>query len=238
MQWNSVSYPINIWRVTGGKGYHNAGICYGMQGVWYGNGVWYAKVYCVLLHYITTFLFWVICRWRLMSFSFCKLLYLLLIPYFLIYSLISSSPLERMTFCYVLLCRATEVSWIVNDTAEEEVPACSLRHIIKKENSLKKHFSFLVPVLQWRDSFIHSHWEKLQNEPLPYGWKNQSYHGKPSLQSLKAAQTWKYKKNVKNIKVSLFSRNRQDSFSAFTSWKQSSVWAENARWMCALCRGG
>ncbi|KAK9978205.1 hypothetical protein ABG768_019967 [Culter alburnus] len=81
-----------------------------------------------------------------------------------------------MTFCHVLLCRATEVSWIVNDTAEEEVPACSLRHIIKKENSLKKHFSFLVPVLQWRDSFIHSHWEKLQNEPLPYGWKNQSYH--------------------------------------------------------------
>ncbi|RXN06683.1 alpha-N-acetylgalactosaminide alpha-2,6-sialyltransferase 2 [Labeo rohita] len=70
-----------------------------------------------------------------------------------------------------------EVSWIVNDTAEEKaVPACSLRHIIKKEDSLKKQFSFLVPVLQWRDSFISSHWEKLQNEPLPYGWKDQPFH--------------------------------------------------------------
>ncbi|KAK2915887.1 hypothetical protein Q8A67_000261 [Cirrhinus molitorella] len=70
-----------------------------------------------------------------------------------------------------------EVSWIVNYTAEEEaVPACSLRHIIKKEDSLKKQFSFLVPVLQWRDSFINSHWEKLQNEPLPYGWKDQPFH--------------------------------------------------------------
>lgn len=175
MQWNSVSYPINIWRVTAGKGYHNTGICYGMQGVWYGNGVWYAKVFCISLHYITTFLFWVVCRWRLMSFSFC--IYCLY-PIFLYY-FISFSPLEGKTFCYVLLCRATEVSWIVNNRAEEEVPACSLRHIIKKENSLTKHFNFLVPVLQWRDSFIYSHWEKLQNEALPYGWKNQSYDGKP-----------------------------------------------------------
>ncbi|XP_067283148.1 alpha-N-acetylgalactosaminide alpha-2,6-sialyltransferase 2 [Pseudorasbora parva] len=60
--------------------------------------------------------------------------------------------------------------------AEEEVPVCSLRHIIKKDDSLKKHFSFLVPVLQWHDSFIYSHWYKLQNEPPPYGWKDQPVH--------------------------------------------------------------
>ncbi|XP_043081948.1 alpha-N-acetylgalactosaminide alpha-2,6-sialyltransferase 2 [Puntigrus tetrazona] len=70
-----------------------------------------------------------------------------------------------------------EVSWIVNDTAEEEAAsACSLRHNIKKEDDLKRKFSFFVPVLQWRDSFINSHWEKLQNEPLPYGWKDQPFY--------------------------------------------------------------
>uniref|UniRef100_A0A9J7YHD4 alpha-N-acetylgalactosaminide alpha-2,6-sialyltransferase n=1 Tax=Cyprinus carpio carpio TaxID=630221 RepID=A0A9J7YHD4_CYPCA len=71
----------------------------------------------------------------------------------------------------------TEVNWIVNDAAEEEaVPACSLRNTIKKEDTLKRKFSFLVPVLQWRDSFINSHWQKLQNEPLPYGWKDQPFY--------------------------------------------------------------
>lgn len=150
--------------------------------LWYARGmVWkwgmvcQSVLYFTALHYYIFFFFWVVCRWRLMSFSFC--IYCLY-PIFLYY-FISSSPLEGKTFCYVLLCRATEVSWIVNNRAEEEVPACSLRHIIKKENSLKKHFNFLVPVLQWRDSFIYSHWEKLQNEALPYGWKNQSYDGKP-----------------------------------------------------------
>lgn len=98
-----------------------------------------------------------------------------------------NSPIVKeslsLTFRSALLCRATEVSWI-NDIAEEEVPACSLRRVIKHEDSLKKHFSFSVPVLQWRDSFIYSHWQTLRHEPLPYGWKDQPFHGKPSLQSL------------------------------------------------------
>lgn len=67
-------------------------------------------------------------------------------------------------------------TWIVMDSAEEKpVPACSLRHVINKTESLKKQFSFLVPIMQWRDSFSLSHWQKLQNEFLPYGWKNQSF---------------------------------------------------------------
>uniref|UniRef100_A0A671PV25 alpha-N-acetylgalactosaminide alpha-2,6-sialyltransferase n=1 Tax=Sinocyclocheilus anshuiensis TaxID=1608454 RepID=A0A671PV25_9TELE len=44
-----------------------------------------------------------------------------------------------------------------------------------------KRFSFLVPVLQWHDSFINSHWQQLQNEPLPYGWKDQPFHGKVTV---------------------------------------------------------
>ncbi|XP_039510069.1 alpha-N-acetylgalactosaminide alpha-2,6-sialyltransferase 2 [Pimephales promelas] len=72
--------------------------------------------------------------------------------------------------------RATDVSWIVNEIAEEEVPSCSLRRIVKQEDSLKKIFSFSVPVLQWRDSYIYSHWQTLQSEPLPYGWKDQPFH--------------------------------------------------------------
>ncbi|XP_056310341.1 alpha-N-acetylgalactosaminide alpha-2,6-sialyltransferase 2 [Danio aesculapii] len=67
-------------------------------------------------------------------------------------------------------------TWIVMDSAQEKsVPACSLRHIVNKTESLKKQFSFLVPVMQWRDSFGLSQWKKLQSEYLPYGWKNQSF---------------------------------------------------------------
>ncbi|XP_059406391.1 alpha-N-acetylgalactosaminide alpha-2,6-sialyltransferase 2 isoform X1 [Carassius carassius] len=69
-----------------------------------------------------------------------------------------------------------EVNWFVNEAEEEAVPACSLRHTIKKDDHLKRKFSFLVPVLQWRDSFRNSHWQKLQNEPLPYGWKDQPFY--------------------------------------------------------------
>ncbi|XP_026063144.1 alpha-N-acetylgalactosaminide alpha-2,6-sialyltransferase 2, partial [Carassius auratus] len=78
-----------------------------------------------------------------------------------------------------LLCRAgleAEVNWFEKKAEEEAVPACSLRHTIKKDDHLKRKFSFLVPVLQWRDSFSNSHWQKLQNEPLPYGWKDQSFY--------------------------------------------------------------
>ncbi|TRY65453.1 hypothetical protein DNTS_003560 [Danionella cerebrum] len=57
--------------------------------------------------------------------------------------------------------------------ASKVVPDCSLQNIIKKNDCLNKEFNFLVPVLNWRDSL--AHWQKLQNQPLPYGWKNQSF---------------------------------------------------------------
>ncbi|TRY65452.1 hypothetical protein DNTS_003560 [Danionella cerebrum] len=67
-----------------------------------------------------------------------------------------------------------EESWVELDAAEQEVvPDCSLQNIIKKNDCLNKEFNFLVPVLNWRDSL--AHWQKLQNQPLPYGWKNQSF---------------------------------------------------------------
>ncbi|XP_065140779.2 alpha-N-acetylgalactosaminide alpha-2,6-sialyltransferase 2 isoform X1 [Paramisgurnus dabryanus] len=119
--------------------------------------------------------------YRLLCFRNLKLLPVLCACILLIYwnfmrsTSSSSSPIsEDWDKIYERAVIEAEETWIESvNTEEETVPACSLRHTIKKDSSLKKRFNFLVPLLQWRDSFTSTEWQKLQDAPLPYGWKGQ-----------------------------------------------------------------
>ncbi|XP_051570425.1 alpha-N-acetylgalactosaminide alpha-2,6-sialyltransferase 2 [Myxocyprinus asiaticus] len=106
----------------------------------------------------------------------CKLPLLALCVLFIYWKFLEFMSAEDWRSIYQRAFLEDEDSWIGNNIAEEEaVPACSMRHTIKKDDSLRKDFNFLVPVLQWRDTFTQSEWQKLHNLASPYGWKEQSY---------------------------------------------------------------
>ncbi|XP_029015824.1 alpha-N-acetylgalactosaminide alpha-2,6-sialyltransferase 2 [Betta splendens] len=58
-----------------------------------------------------------------------------------------------------------------NETTEA---SCSLRKTVRTDSLLAAHFSFSVPVFQWKESFSEQAWDYLKERALPYGWKGVS----------------------------------------------------------------
>ncbi|XP_056609495.1 alpha-N-acetylgalactosaminide alpha-2,6-sialyltransferase 2 [Triplophysa dalaica] len=123
---------------------------------------------------IFTWIYRLLC-FRNFKLWFCRLPLLCVCLFLLYWNIPRLTSPEDMDTIYQRSALEAEQSWVETISGEEEtVSACSLRHTVKKDNSLRKRFNFLVPLMQWRDSFTPTVWQKLQNASLPYGWKGEA----------------------------------------------------------------
>ncbi|XP_057203014.1 uncharacterized protein LOC130562156 isoform X3 [Triplophysa rosa] len=133
---------------------------------------------CSSANSLCAFLAWI---YRLLCFRnfklwFCRLPLLCVCVFLVYWNFLRLTSPEDLDTIYQRAALEAEQSWVETLTAEEEtVSACSLRHTVKKDDSLRKRFNFFVPLLQWRDSFSPTVWQKLQNASLPYGWKGEAH---------------------------------------------------------------